>query len=174
MSRHYLFALAVSSLLAGCTVTTTPSPYGGSGTSFPSSDDATYNYLFDDARSTPTPNTITGIWGTEDADGKYRFEFKADKLVIAGRCGADTIGNDSTATFTNDHIATTQPLFVASNINGNSCGVSFPQLDAKTCAALTTTTTTNTTEDACFTLSGTTLTLKNVSSKDLVLTKISD
>src|SRR4051794_17385148 len=166
MSRSLLLSFAVSSLLAGCTVSSTPASSSGL-TGFPSDDDgAKYNYLFDAPRSAPTPNSVTGIWGREDAQGKYRFELKAGELIIGGHCGETTVGNEDPATFTNDHMETSKPLFITSNHNGASCGVSFPQLDAKKCDDKTT--------DPCFTLSATTLTLKNTGDKDVVLTKISD
>jgi hypothetical protein len=168
MSRSLLLAFAVSSLLAGCTVTSTPASSSGLN-GFPVDDNgAKYAYLFDSPRSAPTPNSMTGIWAREDADGKYRYELKAGELIIGGQCGDLTVGNDDPATFTNDRMATTKNLFIASNHNGKQCGVSFPELDAKKCVEG------DKSEAACFTLSGTSLTLKNTADKDVVLTKISD
>jgi hypothetical protein len=167
MSRSYLFFFAVSTLVAGCTVTSTqPSSSSGMSSGLPSNDGAEYQYLFAAPRSTATPDKMTGIWGREDAEGTYRFELKADQLVIGGRCGEITVGNDDPATFTNDRMETPKTLFTSTTQGGKSCGVTFPKLDAKKCDAQGTA--------ECFTLTGTTLTLKNTGTKDVVLTKISD
>ncbi len=109
---------------------------------------------------------MNGIWSgaSADANTTLRFELKADELIIGARCGDTTIGNEDPAVFTNEQMQTPKALFVASSSGGKSCGVNFPKLDAKKCDAT----------DPCFTLSGTTLTLKSKGEKDVVLTKISD